>query len=368
MGLASVCVLPKINIIVLGWEFFELSPKGNTIMRNARRSTVSLNLESLDERITPASLYALTNSQRLITFDSNNPAVILRGVTLTGTLNPGEIITDIDVRVTNNALYGRSSLGRIYLIDPTTGGMAAISGHIAVGASIGMSFDPLTDLLREVNYGGRNVGINVSTGTVAVVGSPLTYQSGDPFQGQIPRLSSLSFTNSVPLALSTQLYAIDSARNTLALGVGDPNAGQFSTVGSLNVDVTNNAGLAIDPITRFAYVVVQVAGQSNSLYGQINLATGAATLTRGIGAFSPLVLDLAVAPILASLSIAPALTASSGVPAEPIIAPPPPIDEPFIPTAPALPPSVPPFATFGPTIPAAPQSATGTDPFDSEFP
>ncbi|MFO0822385.1 MAG: DUF4394 domain-containing protein [Gemmataceae bacterium] len=319
-------------------------------MRTSRRPTASLNLEVLDDRNNPVALFALTYSQRLMTFDSSNPNVVLRGVTLTGMQSPGELITDIDVRPANNVLYGRSNLGRLYIIDPTTGFMALTSGPVAPGASVGLGFDPTTDLLREVNFSGGNLGINVSTGTRAVTGAPLRYQSGDRFQGEIPRLSSLSFTNSIPLALTTQAFAIDSVRNTLAVGVGDPNAGQFATVGFLNYDVTNRTGLAIDPILRTAYVAFQVAGQPNSLFGQVNLATGAATLTSTIGPFGPLVLDLAVAPV------------GSGTPTFPNPTIPPtgpgllmtPTTTPFPTTGPTFPFPTTPFPTTGPSIPFPP--------------
>jgi hypothetical protein len=326
-------------------------------MRTTRRSTASLNLEVLDDRINPVALFALTYSQRLMTFDSSNPNVVLRGVTLTGMQSPGEQITDIDVRPANNVLYGRSNLGRLYIIDPTTGFMALTSGPVAPGASVGLGFDPTTDLLREVNFSGGNLGINVSTGTRAVTGAPLRYQLGDRFQGEIPRLSSLSFTNSIPLALTTQAFAIDSVRNTLAVGVGDPNAGQFATVGFLNYDVTNRTGLAIDPTLRTAYVTFQVAGQPNSLFGQVNLATGAATLTSTIGPFAPLVLDLAVAPVGSGTPTFPNPTippTGPGVPTTPTTTP-------FPTTGPTFPFPTTPFPTTGPTIPF-PTTGTTTVP------
>ncbi len=255
-------------------------------------SRTSLRLECLEAREVPALMYAITNSQRLVAFDSTNPTISLGSVAISGMAAAGEKITDIDVRV-GGGLYGRSDHGLIYLINPQTGSSTQIGGFVAGGASIGMDFDPTQDQLRVVNFSGGNVAVNPSFGSIAAFGTPLRYGVGDLFQGATPHLSGLAFTNSIPFALTTQLFGIDHITNSLAVGLGDPNAGQFATVGFLGLDITNRAGFDIDPFLNVGYVALQTVGSTSSVFGQINLATGA------LGLLSPvtsgaLVLDIAV--------------------------------------------------------------------------
>jgi len=243
-------------------------------------------------------LYGLTNSQRLLAFDSSNPSISLGSVAISGLSTPGEKLTDIDVRV-GGGLYGRSDRGLIYFINPQTGSAAQVGGFAAGGASVGIDFDPTRDQLRVVNFSGGNVAVNPTFGSIATVGAPLIYTGGDIFQGNTPHLSSLAFTNSVPFALTTQLYGIDHITDTLAVGIDDPNFGQFATVGFLGVDVTNRVGFDIDSFLNIAYVTVQRVGTSSSLFGSINLATGALSLTGPVGPTAPLILDIASAQGLA---------------------------------------------------------------------
>jgi len=262
------------------------------------RAHTSLRLECLEAREVPAVLYGLTNSQRLLAFDSSNPSISLGSVAISGLSTPGEKLTDIDVRV-GGGLYGRSDRGLIYFINPQTGSAAQVGGFVAGGASVGIDFDPTRDQLRVVNFSGGNVAVNPTFGSIAAVGAPLRYTGGDIFQGDIPHLSSLAFTNSVPFAFTTQLYGIDHITDTLAVGIGDPNLGQFGTVGFLGVDVTNRVGFDIDSFLNIAYVTVQPVGTSSSLFGSINLTTGALSLTGPVGPAAPLILDIASAQGLA---------------------------------------------------------------------
>src|SRR4051812_15992410 len=98
--------------------------------------------EALEAREVPATIYALTQSQRLQAFDSSNPAVLLGAVSLRGAVDAGEKITDIDVRPVTGQLYGRSDHARIYVIDVPTGVMVPLPGQFAVGAVAPIDFDP----------------------------------------------------------------------------------------------------------------------------------------------------------------------------------------------------------------------------------
>ncbi len=269
------------------------------MFRNPQTSrTVRLQLESLEAREVPAVLFGVTQSQRLQTFDSANPSVLLSTVPIRGLLDAGERITDIDVRVGSGELFGRSDGGRIYVINPSTGFVTPISTRVAIGASVGMSFDPTSDQLRIINYSGENYTIDPDTGFPSSIGLPVRYAVNDPFRDQTPRLAAISFTNSIPFALFTQLYGIDHINDTLVIGVDNPNLGTFSTVGSLGIDVTNAVGFDIDPVLRIGYATLQPVGQSLSIFSFINLNTGQVSLVSQVGTARPVFLDIAVAGAL----------------------------------------------------------------------
>ncbi|MCE9565265.1 MAG: DUF4394 domain-containing protein [Planctomycetes bacterium] len=263
-------------------------------------SSTRLSLETLEDREVPAIMFALTNSQRLQTFDTSNPSILLGSTPIHGLASPGERLTDIDVRAANGGLYGRSDQGRVYLIDPTTGLSTQVGGAIA-GASVGMAFDPTKDQLRAVNYSGGNIALNASTGAIAALGAAPTYVFGDVFQGTLARLSGLAFTNNGPLTLTTQLFGIDHTHDTLVRGIGDPNTGQMLTVGGLGVDITSNVGFDINPIGNVGFISIQPAGSPNSLFGQIDLNSGALSLFGTVGTSAPLLLDVAVADAFGTL-------------------------------------------------------------------
>ncbi|VTU02182.1 Uncharacterized protein OS=Singulisphaera acidiphila (strain ATCC BAA-1392 / DSM 18658 / VKM B-2454 / MOB10) GN=Sinac_3832 PE=4 SV=1: DUF4394 [Gemmataceae bacterium] len=310
-------------------------------MSHTTATRTRLGVESLEAREVPAILYGVTNAQRLLTFDSANPAVPLGSVALTGLTAPGERVTDIDVRV-GGGLYGRSDQGRLYLINTRTGRSTQIGGPVAIGASVGMDFDPVRNNLRVVNNAGGNVAVNPSFGSISSIGGSLRYRAGDPLAGRTPNLAGIAFTNSVPLAFSTQLFGIDYATNTLAVGVGVPNTGVFRTVGPLGLDVTDRVGFDIDPALNVGYVTVQRVGTSFSLFGRINLATGRVSVVGKVGPVGALVLDVAVA------------RGALGVPTPSF---PTPTGNPFPTTTPLAPPAVPPFT------PPQPFPTTGGLPF-----
>jgi len=329
-----------------------------------------LRLECLEAREVPTALFALTNSQRLLTFDSANPSALLGAVSVSG-LAIGEKLTDIDVRSANGVLYGRSDQGRLYAIDSATGAAAQVGGVMATGASVGMDFDPATDQLRVANFSGHNIavliGVNSSHGTV-IAGGSLSYANGED-RGPTPRLSGLAFADG---ASSTRVFGIDHISDTLAVGMGDPNGGQFSTVGSLGVDTTNRVGFDIDYSLGAGFITVQPTNTSNSHFGEVNLNTGAVTLAGPVGSSAPLILDIAVAhppmvranvtPTTPNLSFAPnSFVPSTNVPlglTQPIGA------SSFVYTGPTIPfgPDTGPPIYTGPTIPFGPDIIPPTGP------
>src|SRR6185295_3789953 len=63
---------------------------------------------------------ALTDSNKLLRFDSASPGTIQSQTAITG-LQSGEILLAIDFRPSNGKLYGVTNASRLYVISPTTG-------------------------------------------------------------------------------------------------------------------------------------------------------------------------------------------------------------------------------------------------------
>jgi len=244
-----------------------------------------LRLEPLEEREVPAILFGVTTANQLVTFDSANPSVLLRAVQITGMINAGEVITDIDVRPTTGGLYGHSNFDRLYLIFPSSGFALPIGGPVPVtAANIGMDFNPVNDRLRILSNLGENILLNPNNGTLALTASPLAYRPGDPLFGVPPRITGLANTNNVLGARTTSIFGIDHVENTLVrLGVTTPNDGFLTTVGFLNVPMSPRPGFDIAPVTDTAFLTTQLPGQFVTQLFTVNLTTGAATLVGTVG-------------------------------------------------------------------------------------
>jgi hypothetical protein len=217
------------------------------------------------------TLVGVGNGTTLFTFDSAKPGTVSPPRTITG-LQAGETIRGIDYRPANRRLYGVSSSGRLYTIDPGTAAASAVGPPLwstAPGLSFGVDFDPAADRLRILMDSDQNLSVNPSTGTPDAPGPLLAYSAGDPNAGANPNVVASAHTNNVA---SPTHYGIDSALN--ALVVEDPASGALRTVGSLGVDPPAAVGFDI-AAGGTAYFVSGFAGAS--LFHTINLTGGTAT-------------------------------------------------------------------------------------------
>ena len=105
------------------------------------------------------TIVAVTETNRVLTFDADRPGTIISSLPITG-LNPADTILGIDVRPANGLLYVLGSGGRLYTLDPNTGAatllftLAADSLDITSpftaldGTDFGIDFNPVPDRLR----------------------------------------------------------------------------------------------------------------------------------------------------------------------------------------------------------------------------
>lgn len=266
--------------------------------------------------------FGLTTGNHVVTLNPVNPAAAPSSDVAVLGLASGEDLLGLDVRPATGLLYAISSLGRIYAIDPLTGGtqLVSTSSTLPSGTTFGVDVNPVPDRLRVVSDTGQNLRINIDTGA-ATVDTPLAYAVGDPAAVSTPAVAGAAYTNSAVGAVSTSLYDLDAAQNSLVLQ-NPPNNGTLTTVGPLGLDVTSAAGLDIVSPGNSAFAVLAVAAVAPSLY-RVDLTTGAAS---SLGVLSvPNLEDLALsAPVPAKAGryhpLAPRRLLDTRNPSAPLVA------------------------------------------------
>lgn len=253
-------------------------------LTSSRKSRVAHRIiEALEDRIAPATVFALDNSNHLIQFDSATP-----GTTTTVTINgllPGESIMGIDSRPANGLLYALGNLagaGRLYTLDPTTGNATLVAALTADptdltspfatlnGTEFGFDFNPFADRIRIVSDTNQSLRINPASGQVIT--------DGDINPGT-PDIVAAAYTNSFAGTASTTLYVVDALSDQLMIQ-NPPNNGTLVAVGALGINVDSITGFDMTPGNN-AFLAATVGGVT-SLFS-VSLNTGATTLTGTIG-------------------------------------------------------------------------------------
>lgn len=241
------------------------------------------------------TLIGLTSANELATIDTTAIGSASR-VAISG-LAAGDRLVGIDLRPSNNRIYGISLSQNLYTLDPFTGVasfVAALSSPVVNGSlGWGLDFNPVADYagatsLRFVSSAGGNFAVNANTGVVG--NTTNTIAAG---------YSAVAYSNSVPLAgsgpASTALYYINSSTDTLATAPGSFNTPTITTIGPLGIDVLRANGFEITPDGIGYAALTTDAGSSlvSSLY-RIDLATGQATM---LGEFNGTLAGLTLQPV-----------------------------------------------------------------------
>ena len=242
-------------------------------------------LESLEERRVLATMYALTNLNQLLTFDSATPGTVSNSAPITG-LVPGENVVGIDTRPATGQLYafglvgnGSTGTGRIYTLDPNTGaatqvGVAPWSTTLIDTQFVGFNFNPNVDRIRITNRGGENFRVHPDTGALV---------SADTNLNSIG-VNGVSYTNNDGALTTTTLYGLNFNADLLVTigglnGTPSPNTGVVNTVGGTGIVSNDVYGLEITTLggTTTAYAT------SNGRLYTVNLTTGLLTDVGAIG-------------------------------------------------------------------------------------
>lgn len=221
---------------------------------------------------------------RLVSFDSARPAKpAIRSIS---GLGAGETVLGLDRRPANGAIVLVTSASRLYTLDVPTGRAAAIGqGPLSPGldgAGVGFDFNPVVDRIRLTTTNAQNLRLQPDQGTVAATDGKLAYAAGDVGAGTAAFVIGSAYTNSVPMATTTQLFDIESSRDALVLQ-DPPNAGGLKTVGALGIAVTNPAGFDISAASGTALLATRVAGRKGSRLYTVALGSGATKLVGRVG-------------------------------------------------------------------------------------
>src|SRR5438876_1424224 len=140
------------------------------------RSTRRPELECLEDRLVPTTLYGLTDNNFIVQFDSAAPSAFTNVAVISG-LQSGERIVGMDFRPRTGQLFGVGVVSgatdtvRVYTLDPLTGAASLIPGStsftVTSGNSYGVDFNPTVDRIRVFNDGDENFRINPNNGARA---------------------------------------------------------------------------------------------------------------------------------------------------------------------------------------------------------
>ena len=259
----------------------------------------------------PATLkvHALTEGNRLASFDPAAPATLAASVPISGLIS-GESVLGIDFRPVNGKLYALTSTARLLNVEPDTGASTVVAtlsadaadstlpySGLGTAARYTVDFNPAADRLRVVSDSGLNLRINADTGATTTDGA--INRAGVP-----PMVAGGAYTNSFAGARSTALYDLDAASAVLAQQT-PPNDGTLVNVGALGVPFTGSASMDIAGGANGLVLAALRTGASGpyTLY-TVSLTTGAATLYRNTtgdrarsllgGSAGPTVTDIAI--------------------------------------------------------------------------
>ncbi|MEJ5385488.1 MAG: DUF4394 domain-containing protein [Fimbriimonadales bacterium] len=247
-------------------------------------------------------VYGVTEDNRLITFEANNPTALLSNRPITGLAQPSELILGLDVRPRTGELYALGSSNRIYKIDPMTGmAMTVGSGMpfspVLQGVEFGFDFNPVVDRIRLTADSGQNLRLHPDTGMVIGVDGTLQYNAGDPNFGRQPWIVGSAYTNNFDGTTATVLYNIDARQDVLVIQ-NPPNAGGLVTVGSLGMNVSTVLGFDILTVNGndmgYVAIIDMDRGDFRSWFGEIDLSTGMIMPVGPIGGVALRVRDIAV--------------------------------------------------------------------------
>jgi hypothetical protein len=233
----------------------------------------------------------LTGDKTLVWIDTATAAV-------TGSVEVQGVdrILGLDLRPSDNMIYGVTADQRLVSIDHMTGATTEVSKfdiplELTEG-SVVVDFNPAADKLRFMS-GTVNHRVDPATGAVTVDG-PLAFVAEDMHAGEAPMIVAAAYTNSFGKPEKTAMFNIDSTIGGLIQQTA-PNDGTLAAIGKLGVDAADSYAFDIATTADGTNTAWLVAGMN---LHTVDLATGAVNGTWAItGADAP-IRDITVLPAM----------------------------------------------------------------------
>lgn len=195
--------------------------------------------------------------QRLLKFGIRTPNTAT-ATAITG-LPSGERLLSIDLRPSNGRLYGLSSAGKIFVINPDTGAATLgstlsvateIVNGLTAGKNYAIDFNPVADALRIVSSGdGDNIsknyripGANLESSGATTTDTDLSLAGSGTGFGIAQIAYSNSFANPAPTG--TRMFDVDADNNRLLQQV-PPNDGTLTNIGNFSTTFNDYGGFDI---------------------------------------------------------------------------------------------------------------------------
>jgi hypothetical protein len=256
---------------------------------------------------------------QLVRFNSNTPTIVTSIGSFTGIVS-GHSLRSIDFRPATGELYAISTDGtnaaQLYTVNLTTAALTPVGSGLTLGtnatARVEMDFNPVVDRIRIVTGANgasgqnNNFRANPIDGTLVSVDTNLAYNVSDPqAENNAYNIIGAAYSNNIPTATSTTLYAWDFTTDSLVTiggpgGAPSPNGGQMFTIHTPSDFLTSGAALGMDisGATGILYVTHDSAGSGPNPFMSLFTRDPATGEEKLIGDYPPglFVVDLSVLP------------------------------------------------------------------------
>ena len=270
-------------------------------LRTTLGVTVAAALSVFTNLASAESLVAINSQNQISIFDSSNAAGAVFN-TISGAA-AGKTFVGIDLRPSNNLVYGVTTSNEIFTLDAYTGNssfVAALSNNIISSSfGYGIDFNPVneaavTTSFRVVGSNGQNFAVNANNGLVTNFAN--NTGAATPSHMIAAGYTGVAYTNSNPSApaSSTSLYYINSSTDELFVATSAFNTPTITKVGALGHEILRANGLDISSSGIAYSSFLMDDGTGKSVLTTINLATGTATK---VGDFVGTINGLTVAPV-----------------------------------------------------------------------
>lgn len=227
-------------------------------------------LATLTAASAAAPALGLSGDKTLIWFDTDKPAET-RKIEVTGI----DRLHGIDLRSSDNQVYGLAGDGTLVTINLDTGASTAVSKLTKMpseGAKVSVDFNPAADKLRVMSSDGTNLRADPASGAVTEDGK-LAFEAGDSSAEMAAEVIATAYTNSFAKPEKTAMYDIHSGG--MLLHQTKPNDGTLKTIGKLGVETGEAVGFDIQTTEDGVNAAWLAAG--GKLY-KVNLESGVAEM------------------------------------------------------------------------------------------